>query len=344
MTEQISAAACTAFVSALADAAIIIDAARMVIAANEEAERMLAPAAVGKHITYVLRASDVLLAVSESIASGAASQVQANVRGRISRTLDVRIAPLGTGFSGQRLVLLIFKDQTREEQIERMRSDFVANASHELRTPLTALLGFIETMQGAARQDERARGEFLALMKAQADRMAGLIDDLLSLSRIELDEHLAPEGTADLAAIARETAELLRPLAAETGCALIVDMPDALPVRGDASSLAQVMHNLMENALKYSGEGKTARVSGRVEGGIAIVTVADDGPGIAAHHVPRLTERFYRVNVQASRARGGTGLGLAICKHIVNRHRGKLLIESEPGRGSRFSIHLPSIK
>jgi two-component system, OmpR family, phosphate regulon sensor histidine kinase PhoR len=341
MPDLISHAACSAFVAALADAAIIVDAQKMVVAANAEAERMFAPAAVGQHITYALRSSDVLQAVGEAIASGAASQVQAAVRSKINRTLEVRVAPLGASSAQQRLVLLIFKDQTREEQIERMRSDFVANASHELRTPLTALLGFIETMQGAAKQDEKARGQFLALMKAQADRMAGLIDDLLSLSRIELDEHLAPEGTADLAAIVRQTSELLRPLAKQTGCALAIEMPEALPVKGDANGLAQVMHNLIENALKYSGEGKTATVSGSVEAGMAIVTVADNGPGIAAHHVPRITERFYRVNVQASRARGGTGLGLAICKHIVNRHRGKLVIESEPGRGSRFSLQLP---
>jgi two-component system phosphate regulon sensor histidine kinase PhoR len=227
--------------------------------------------------------------------------------------------------------------------IEKMRSDFVANASHELRTPLTTLSGFIETMQGAASKDAKSRGEFLNLMKQQADRMAGLIDDLLSLSRIELDEHLAPAGSVDLAVVARQAANLLQPYAEKNGCRMTIEMPSSLMVKGDGNQLGQVLHNLMENGLKYAGQGKHVAVSGVSENGWAIVRVNDDGPGIAAYHIPRLTERFYRVNVQDSRTRGGTGLGLAICKHIVNRHRGKLLIESEVGRGSTFSIHLPSL-
>jgi two-component system, OmpR family, phosphate regulon sensor histidine kinase PhoR len=211
-----------------------------------------------------------------------------------------------------------------------------------LRTPLTTLSGFIETMQGAAKQDEKARGEFLKVMKAQAERMTSLIDDLLSLSRIELNEHVEPRERIDLGLVVRQAEPMLRPLAAETGCELKFDIAPNVAVAGDANQLGQVAYNLIENAIKYSGRGKHVSVVVSQQKNEAVLAIVDNGPGIAAHHIPRLTERFYRVNVQESRTRGGTGLGLAICKHIINRHRGRLLITSEPGRGSTFAVILPA--
>ena len=197
---------------------------------------------------------------------------------------------------------------------------------------------------GAARNDSKAREDFLPIMKVQAERMAALIDDLLSLSRIELTEHVAPSSSADLAAIAGTVAKLLAPLAKEFEVEIKLDVPPSLPVLGDTNQLTQVVHNLVENAIKYGGAGKRVELSGRTENGSAVLAVRDFGPGIAPQHVPRLTERFYRVSVQDSRTRGGTGLGLAIAKHIVNRHRGKLQIESRLGHGSQFAIYLPIMK
>jgi two-component system, OmpR family, phosphate regulon sensor histidine kinase PhoR len=269
-------------------------------------------------------------------------EVELVVRAKIQRHLQVHISPLGQGEKGT-LALIMLRDRTREEQVERMRSDFVANASHELRTPLTTLSGFIETMQGAAANDEKARGTFLKVMKAQADRMSNLIDDLLSLSRIELDEHIVPEATVNLVSVVKQSQNLLQTMIAEAGCSVDIKLPEQLLVRGDANQLAQVVHNLIENAVKYSGEGKQVSVTGTQESATTLLSIRDNGPGIAAHHIPRLTERFYRVNVQDSRTRGGTGLGLAICKHIINRHRGRLIIESEVGHGSNFSIQLPNL-
>jgi two-component system phosphate regulon sensor histidine kinase PhoR len=236
----------------------------------------------------------------------------------------------------------VLRDLTREQQIERMRADFVANASHELRTPLASLSGFIETLQGAARHDEAAQARFLDLMRSQADRMKRLIDDLLSLSRIEMNEHVRPSGQVDLAQVANHVRDVLAGLAADQGCEVTTSFPGPLLVPGSRDELVQVVQNLVENALKYASSGKRIEVEGQTVNGHAELAVRDHGPGIAEEHLPRLTERFYRVNVQESRSRGGTGLGLAIVKHILNRHRGKLAIASEPGRGSTFTIRIPT--
>ena len=343
MTKLISASTCKTFVNALPEAALVVNHRNIIIAANLAARDVLAAELEGQPVALFLRSPDVLSALTEVVSTANARQVELIVRSKIQRTLDVNLSPLGNDDDGA-LVLVVMRDRTREQQIERMRSDFVANASHELRTPLTTLSGFIETMQGAASKDEKARGEFLKLMKAQAERMSHLIDDLLSLSRIELDEHLVPSARVNLTDVVRQTQNLLLPMVQETSCKLEVDLPAHMQVRGDANQLAQVVHNLIENAIKYSGRDKLVVVSGELENETAILNVKDNGPGIAAHHIPRLTERFYRVNVQDSRTRGGTGLGLAICKHIINRHRGKLLIESVVGQGSVFSVHLPVSK
>ncbi len=229
-----------------------------------------------------------------------------------------------------------------------MRVDFVANASHELRTPLASLLGFVETLRGPARDDAAARERFLAIMETQARRMARLVDDLLSLSRIELKAHVRPLDRVDLGAVVRQIADALKPLAAERGTVLRLVLPErGGDVLGDRDELLRVFENLIENAIKYGKDQGQVEVTLRRlanEGGPERieVQVTDDGPGVAPQHLPRLTERFYRVDAVASRGAGGTGLGLAIVKHIVMRHRGRLEIDSTPGKGSTFKVILDS--
>jgi two-component system, OmpR family, phosphate regulon sensor histidine kinase PhoR len=344
MTTPFDSTQLVALVNALPDTAIIVGEQGTVLAANRNADEFFEDEIVGKHLTTILRAPTVLQAVDDAILKAEIGRVSLVVRTPVPRTYDVYVAPMGLGKNHGRIAMLTLHDQTYGEQIERMRSDFVANASHELRTPLATLTGFIETMQGAAKNDTKAKAKFLILMKTQADRMARLIDDLLSLSRIEVSEHVPPSEHVDLSLVVKQEVELLATMAKQAECTVSVDVPQNLVVIGDANQLSQVAHNLIENAIKYAGQGKTIEIAGSSLNGIATLSVRDNGPGIAAHHVPRLTERFYRASVQDSRNRGGTGLGLAITKHILNRHRGKLQIQSELGQGSTFSIHLPKVK
>lgn len=230
-----------------------------------------------------------------------------------------------------------------------MRRDFVANVSHELRSPLTVLSGFIETLQGPARDDASARERFLAIMAQEARRMNRLVSDLLSLSRLEANERIRPRERVVPAEVLRATVAALRPLIEDSGIQLEIDDATAeASVPGDRDQLVQVFHNLVENAIKYGGAGGRVTVTLRTHprwpgilGEALSVCVADAGEGVDPIHLPRLTERFYRVDSHRSRQMGGTGLGLAIVKHIVNRHRGRLAIDSERGRGSRFTVILP---
>ncbi len=270
------------------------------------------------------------------------------------REVQATVIPLDPPLAGGGRAIAVLSDRTRERAVERMRADFVANASHELRTPLASLIGFVETLRGPARDDPPARERFLVIMAEQAARMNRLIDDLLHLSRIEVVEHRPPEDSVELGLLLRRMAALFEPRVAERRMRLVIEVPAALPkVAGDADQLEQLVQNLLDNAVKYGREGGTVRVaaepvppggSGRWPPRPGIVmTVQDDGMGIASEHLPRLTERFYRVNKGRSRAVGGTGLGLAIVKHVVNRHRGQLAIESTEGEGSRFSVWLPRL-
>jgi two-component system phosphate regulon sensor histidine kinase PhoR len=225
---------------------------------------------------------------------------------------------------------------------EQMRVDFIANVSHELRTPLASLAGFIETLQGQARDDAAARERFLGIMADQTSRMGRLVEDLLSLSQIELDEHNRPAGRVDIPTRVDQTLEELEPVARERSVTLIADLPEGLPpVNGDGDQVAQVLRNLIENAIKYGREGGEVRIAAARVGDTVSLTVQDNGEGIPREHLHRLTERFYRVDAARSRRAGGTGLGLAIVKHIVNRHRGRLAITSTPGEGSRFTVFWP---
>jgi len=235
-------------------------------------------------------------------------------------------------------VLVSFEDLTEREQAAQMRRDFVANVSHELRTPLTAMLGFVETLRGAARDDPAARDRFLGIMGAEAGRMARLVEDLLSLSRVEQDERVRPTAPVELGRLVTQTVASLEPLAEASGLDFDVRLPaEEVVVPGDVSQLRQVVSNLLENALKYGKGGERVEVTvgdprpePTLRGPGVRLVVRDFGEGIESHHIARLTERFYRVDKHRSREIGGTGLGLAIVKHIVNRHRGRLRIESEP--------------
>ena len=324
-------------VHAMPDPALVVDAQGVVTIANEQATDLLETDPSGRHLSASLRVPAVLDAVTAAVGGEGGASVDYEIRVPMPRSFRAHVSCLGPS----RGALIVLRDLTREQQIERMRADFVANASHELRTPLAALSGFLETIQGAARNDEKAREKFLGLMRSQAERMRRLIDDLLSLSRIEMNEHVRPSDEVDLARAAAHVRDVLSGMAAELGCELKLSSEGPLVVSGSRDELVQVIQNLAENALKYGSSGKLVEITVARRDGLAEVSVRDHGPGIAEQHIPRLTERFYRVNVQESRSRGGTGLGLAIVKHIVNRHRGRLNISSELGQGSTFTVRLP---
>jgi two-component system phosphate regulon sensor histidine kinase PhoR len=288
-------------------------------------------------------------------------------------TRPIEAGPEGRG----RLALMVMRDETDARRNERMRADFLANASHELRTPLASLAGFVETLRGHARDDAGARDRFLAIMAEQAARMGRLIDDLLSLSRIELNEHIPPLGVCDLSFAVSEVAETLAPLARAKDVAIDLSLPaaDQAAIAGDRDQIVQVVQNLLANALKYAPSGSRVTVSvtagstldqaqapdpesprrlaegagrlpllspDRSDGErYAILTITDAGPGMRREHLPRLSERFYRVEGQKSGEKLGTGLGLAIVKHIVNRHRGGLIVEAAPGLGAQFRAYFP---
>src|SRR5438477_3892085 len=328
------------FVAALPDPVLLLDRNGIVIAANRRTLDILDFDPTDHHISAAIRAPQILEAVDHVLTANDAVRVDYEMHVPLPRHFEAFISHIGGEEGAAALVLL--RDLTREQQIERMRADFVAHASHELRTPLASLLGFIETLQGPARNDEAARQRFLGLMLAQAERMRRLIDDLLSLSRIEMNAHLRPQGTVDLTQVARHVHDTLSGLAEEAGVEIVIGMNAPMPVQGDWDELVQVVQNLVENAIKYGSSGKLVEIEGKSAERFYELTVRDHGPGIGEQHIPRLTERFYRINVQESRARGGTGLGLAIVKHILNRHRGRLIIRSELGKGSSFTIRVPA--
>lgn len=336
-----------AAIAGLPDPVIVLDQQAIVLAFNAHAHSIARALAIGEPVSFALRIPDVLDAVRRTTATRQGEQVEFQVRVP-DRWFEGFIEPIVLpGEAGRELVLVSLHDLTPIRRVEEMRADFVANASHELRTPLASLAGFIETLQGSARDDAQARERFLHIMKGQAMRMARLIDDLLSLSRIELKAHLQPQTFVDVVAIVRQVADGLQMLARDRDVEIKIDMPPLpLSVRGDRDELIRVFENLIENALKYGAPGKRVEVSGTREtgtdGGVeAVIAVRDFGPGIAPEHLPRLTERFYRVDVVESRAQGGTGLGLALVKHILNRHRGRLTIDSIPGNGATFTVRFP---
>ena len=324
---------------------LLIGSDERVRAANSAVSSILGPELIGKHYITALRQPAVIAAIAEARQSQTAQVVRYTGRSGPKDTIfRVSIATADDD------IVLTFEDQTAAEDAGQMRRDFVANVSHELRTPLTALLGFIETLNGAARNDPAARDRFLGIMAHEANRMTRLVDDLMSLSRVEEDERMRPREQVELGPVLSSVIKGLEPQAAVAGVVVTMDLSDVdEKVPGDAGQLAQVFTNLVENAIKYGASGGEVSVrlmprmqNQRLRTEAVQISVTDKGEGIAEHHIARLTERFYRVDSHRSREVGGTGLGLAIVKHIINRHRGRLLIESAVGQGTKASVFLPT--
>jgi two-component system phosphate regulon sensor histidine kinase PhoR len=332
-----------ALLAGLPDPVVALDRRGVVLAFNKRARAALPALRTGDPLSYALRTPEVLDAVKAVTPGGAPLVVAYAERVPVERWIEAHVAAVRVGGdAGAQAIVLCLRDLTEQRRSERMRADFVANASHELRTPLASLLGFIETLQGPAREDVKARERFLEIMRTQANRMSRLIDDLLSLSRIELKAHVRPETQVELTEIARTVVDGLAPLASERGVAVEILAADG-PVwtQGDRDELIRVAENLIENAIKYGASGRRVEIAVSTDvGKAARFAVRDFGPGIAIEHLPRLTERFYRVDVADSRDKGGTGLGLALVKHILQRHGGRLAIQSEPGLGATFVVTL----
>ncbi len=327
-----------ALVERLPDALLKLDPAGNIAWRNASAE-----AAFGMEMAAMLRHPELRAALGEAATTGAPVRKSLVQAVPVPRDLDVTVIPVGGP------VFVLVTDRTRERSLEKMRADFVANSSHELRTPLASLIGFIETLRGPAADDTEAQQRFLGIMAEQAQRMQRMIADLLSLSRIEISEHQPPETILLLPPLLERIAAGMEPMLAAAGATLQLAVPPDLPrVAADADQLAQVFTNLLDNAIKYGRRGGAIRFAAERAGGDPrfepngiLISVADEGPGIAREHIPRLTERFYRVDKGRSRAVGGTGLGLAIVKHVVNRHRGRLVIDSAEGKGTVFTVWLP---
>ena len=346
---------------------------RRILLANGAARERLRIAREGALLVSALRDPGVLEAIDESLFGRVERSTEYAGVGAQTRHWRAFTRPLDSD-GAPSLALVVLRDETDVRRMELMRVDFLANASHELRTPLASLSGFIETLKGHARDDPKARDKFLDIMAAQADRMGRLVADLLSLSRIELNEHIPPSGRVDLARAASDVIDAVSVLSADRKVHVALQSPaSGAPIHGDRDEIVQVIQNLVDNAIKYSAAGDTVEVvirpnltleqvaapwsgGSRGEGATrlplvtpdrepglryAAVAVRDQGPGMAREHLPRLTERFYRVEGQKSGERLGTGLGLAIVKHIATRHRGGLTVESAPGQGAEFTAYFP---
>ncbi|MDG4648827.1 ATP-binding protein [Roseibacterium sp. SDUM158017] len=355
----------TTVIEAVPEPMLHLDSGGTIVASNAAARGLLGEWIQGRSYATVLRQPAILGRIETVQVDGAPGEARFELADSAGSTqFRVRISPLsrdraqeGQGGGARVPLLLHFTDITHLREAEEMRRDFVANVSHELRTPLTAVLGFIETLRGPARDDEAARERFLSIMEDEARRMNRLVSDLLSLSRVEAAERMRPSEMVDLAAVLDGAFAAIRPAAEERGNTLELRKtgfgtdPQAgtrAMILGDRDQLMQVFLNLTENALKYGGPDKPVTVAlsreagtGSMKGNVVRVDVIDRGEGLDPQHIPRLTERFYRVDTHRSRAMGGTGLGLAIVKHIVSRHRGRLRITSEKGQGSMFSVLFP---
>ncbi len=351
-------------VEGIPDPVMLLDPERKVVEANRAAKELLGAGITGSHVAMHVRHPDFLEAVNKALKGGESSRFEHTIAKPAERTFTVNVTLVGNNASDQSIpdmneisdeqepffyVLISLHDITQNKLAERMRADFVANASHELRTPLSSLVGFIETLRGSAINDPEAAQRFLEIMSKDAGRMQSLIEDLLSLSRIEQERHLKPTDKVDLEKLIASVGKSVSPALAKRGMTVKFDFPDDIPaVRGDQNQLFQVFQNLIDNAGKYARTDSAVTISAEQVsrlpdrgGGAVIVSIKDEGGGIAPEHIPRLTERFYRVDTVRSRQMGGTGLGLAIVKHIVTRHQGTFSIDSELGVGTTVKIGLP---
>ncbi|MBC7736672.1 MAG: two-component sensor histidine kinase [Candidatus Saccharibacteria bacterium] len=323
-------------------AALLVGYDEKIVAANALAQSLFGQAIIARHHGIALRQPAVLQAIDAALLRRESSVVRQVLAGQVHELVHrVTVSAVAAG------ALCLFQDISDQEQAEQMRRDFVANVSHELRTPLTSVLGFIETLRGPARQDEVARDRFLAIMATEAERMNRLVRDLLQLSRVEAQERQRPTAREDLARLVQAAVQNLRPLAERSGVEIVLTgLDNPVPIYADADQMTQVVTNLVENAIKYGGAGKwiglTLTREETPRGRLVRLEIADRGEGIDAVHLPRLAERFYRVDGHRNREKGGTGLGLAIVKHIAQRHRGRLVVDSVLGQGTRFAVILPA--
>ncbi len=351
-TDRMLAASWRAMVDAFPSAAVALDAAGNVVHHNQQAADFFPNIKAGQPISHVSRNPEFMGAIERIWNAAEAISVELQERVPVERRFFATLSRIEPKLAlpGFPRVLITLRDYSEQDKLAQMRADFIANASHELRTPLASLRGFVETLQGPARFDPDARDRFLSIMATQATRMTRLIDDLLSLSRAEMRVHLPPRGVVEINETSAFVVQTLEPLAesAEVKVALHKLAAPAL-IRGEREEIVQVLQNLLQNAIKYGREGGSATLRivrdppighGRER---ITISIEDDGPGIAPEHLPRLTERFYRVSAVSSREKGGTGLGLAIVKHIVNRHRGDLKIQSRVGAGSTFSVSFDAL-
>ncbi len=347
------AASAQAIIDGLPDPLIAVDRQRRIVRTNRAALALLGASGPDRDLSTALRHPELLSAIDRLLDTADGNfvgpdQVAVEIVLSGAPELDVvaHARRLPRAAADRSLVLIVLHDTTALRRAERMRADFVANASHELKTPIAGITGFIETLRGPARDDAAARERFLGIMAEQADRMRRLVDDLLMLSRIEQHEHSRPDTEVDLQRVLAGVGDLLQLKASSRKVRIELDVQPVLPrAVGDYDELTIVFQNLIDNAIKYAKPATTVKVAARALGGGGVsVAVSDEGDGIPAAHLPRLTERFYRVDTARSRQLGGTGLGLAIVKHVVNRHRGRLDIQSTPGKGSTFTVTLPSAR
>jgi two-component system, OmpR family, phosphate regulon sensor histidine kinase PhoR len=349
---QARLAAAEAIIAAVPNPLILIDERRRIVRANAAAADFAGALSPPRDLAAALRNPAVLAAADAVLRGEATRVVDFALTVPVERQLRARFARIECLSPDGAVAVLSLHDITELKRAEQMRADFIANASHELRTPLATLTGFIETLRGPARDDAEAGERFLAIMQGQAARMSRLVEDLLSLSHIELNEHVMPTGRVAVAPLLGHLADALELRAGERGMHIRLALPAGLPeIQGDHDELAQLFQNLLDNAIKYGRAGSQITVSAetvtrsasngeRLPIACVAIAVRDRGDGIAREHLPRLTERFYRVDTARSREMGGTGLGLAIVKHVVNRHRGLLEIDSTPGEGSVFTVVL----
>jgi two-component system, OmpR family, phosphate regulon sensor histidine kinase PhoR len=321
-------------IDVLDEPALIIEGSRT-LAANEAARTLLGQRIEGTDVRFAIRHPEALRAIlSDDVAD-----LELIGIGPSDRPWLLSVRPIERGKTLVRLV-----DQSTTRAAERMRVDFVANASHELRTPLATIAGYAETLAEEGGVDEDTRRRFGSVIHGETRRMLQIVEDLMSLSRIEAERFLAPRDAVDLAEVARLAVDQARPLCARQSCSIELQIEDGLPpITGDFAQLLQVADNLVSNSLRYGciKPDCSIMVEVRREAGRGLIAVRDTGEGISPEHLPRLTERFYRVDAARSREGGGTGLGLAIVKHIVERHRGTLDIRSVPGRGTSVEVRLP---
>ena len=338
----------SSILSAIPYPAFILDKALLILAANQSAEKLFDMNFGRQHIVRILRQPEVLNCIQSAKETGILQSQKIVLNLVKPRTYQITAAEYGNMRAEDRNILVTLLDISAEIDAENARSTFVANVSHELRSPLTSLLGVVETLQGPARNDEKARDRFLSLMHDETQRMSRLVGDLLSLSKLEAKEHVKPNDIVSVENIIKRVVDSLEASDATHKDRVKVDTADNLPdILGDRDELTEVFQNLIENALKYSSPETPININihhkqaiGSQKAGHVIAVIKDQGEGIAPEHIPRLTERFYRVDKGRSREMGGTGLGLAITKHILNRHRGKMTIESNLGAGTTVTITL----